>query len=1226
MRLKSIEMQGFKSFPQKTKINFNSGVTAIIGPNGSGKSNISDAVRWVLGEMSLKSLRGKKMEDVIFNGAGNIAPSNYTSVSLTLDTEEEFHNAQSLRIEQTIEDPEAGADTKNVGESMSLGDNKEIVITRKYYRSGESEYYINKTPVRLKDIYNIFYDTGIGREGYSVIGQGKISEVLSQKGDERRSIFEEAAGISKIRHKKVEAERKLESTEANLLRINDILGEVSGRIGPLAKEAQNAKEYLTLSEEKKGLEITLWLDRIDQIKTELSQVTVQYNMAKHEYEQSEQAVDRLEKEIDDTYDHGYEISKLAAETEKKLMEAINKRGELQAKNAVYETDIRHFTKVIEDNKDKISQIDSQIKIETEQLDNQDRELVTATTEFDVFSKNADAEYEQYEAIRSKVVSNRQEYENVSEEYQRIQDSSLDYKTHQTKIDTEILMSEEAIKQASDRVSESKQRINDLAVQKDQAALKVKEYEDKIAEIFNIKTQLEQKLQQYDQLITESDKKINQTATEQTVDNQRLKQLVRMEELFEGYSDSVRRIMTEANKGTISVNGTPVKVHGTLSSLISTKGDHVIALETALAGSAQFIVVEDEEDAKSGISYLKANKGGRATFLPLTTVMGRKCDVEDIKDLPGYIGIASELAEYDNKYTNVITNVLGRTVIATDLESAVTIAKKNNFRTRIVTSDGQVINAGGSFTGGSSAQKVGLLTRSVDIKNLQKAIDKRETLITKQAKEHRELIESREKTKALFLQSEGEIRETEALQKDISTGHNALSVRLEEERTRLAEHERQESESLSKVETLKTHKLDHVNTIRQDEEKLMDLKTKREECLASLRSAVSEEEAFGEAVNKTRQALFEKRSALHTLREKIERTKDKLQEYRITLVELQRQTEQTESTIDLRTSDIQKQGLDMESIALEIKLHEDELKKMTYGKENIDKEINTQRDKLKSLQSDKDDMFRRHMTLESRQSKLNDSFEDITNKLWDGYELTYSSAVKHRLPSEQMDKATTRLNTLKSKIRSMGVINVNAVEEYSREKERFDFLTTQTEDLKKSGRSLDQAISRLNSEMKQTFLDVFDKINTEFGAVFTQLFGGGSAYLELSDPEYPLDCGIEIIIKPPGKSVRNISLLSGGEQSFAAIALYLALQKVNPAPFCIFDEIESALDDVNLVKFADYIRQNSESTQYILITHRRGTMERADTLYGITMRQKGISDYIELNMPRLEENLKEYISE
>ncbi|MBE6692308.1 MAG: chromosome segregation protein SMC [Ruminococcaceae bacterium] len=1214
MRLKAIEMQGFKSFPDKTRISFDSGVTAIIGPNGSGKSNISDAIRWVLGEMSAKSLRGSKMEDVIFNGTASRSAANSASVSLIIDTEEEYNRANAITIEV-----EENSEDNNQNAGYRLSDNVEVTVTRKLYRSGESEYYINKKQVRLKDIYELFYDTGIGREGYSVIGQGKIAEVLSQKDDERRSIFEEAAGISKIRYKKLEAERKLRDTENNLVRVNDILSEISSRIGPLEKEAENAKQYLVLSEEKKGIEITLWLDRLDYLRARRVECEEEFNSAKTAFAAAEKAVSECDAATDRILNESYEFSRVMSECEHEKTDAVTKKGEAEGRKAVCANDIAHAEESVAESKGSISASVSEKEIAIEQTKNCEK----AKAEFQ--EKLALAETNTSEAEKA--------YESARNAYNETDKQSLGNQAalelllaEQSALNARAAACNASLDAEKRTADENSGRLNDAKDRMSLLQTEMAEVEAKLLEVAKLINDTENNIVSLDYeraSLLQALRKTNEEITEEKIamsgEEQKREQLTRLENLLEGYSESVKRVINDCTSGKIKNNGADIQLHGTVSNIISSESEYVIALETALAASVQFIVVEKESDAKACIRYLKENKLGRATFLPIESVTGRLADVSAIKDMDGYIGIASELAKFDKKFQGVVDDLLGRTVIADNIDSASAIARKSGFRIKIVTLDGQIINAGGSYTGGSSAVKVGVFTRAMDIERLGEQIKEREKKIAsleeRCEKLNSDCSEADEKLENL--------RITLSRCNNEKAGHTAtkesLTVRINEEQERI--------DSLSSGRELLSKLESELATIKSESENLADaiLKatTSRDELRLKADSLKSEEEKAFALVNDARMALFTAKNELAVAGERLELAKRREIELdaRITLGNTS--LEKAKAIIDERMAETEKLNLVCAECDKIIANCDKKLAELMAGRDAKEKELVEMRNKQKTVAGEKEDAFRRVTEAEMKSTSVNNEFDSVTGKLWDEYELTYSDAESFRLPKEKMDKAPSRLASLKSKIRAMGVINVNAVEDYRVTKERFDFLTAQTDDLNKTRASLDRTIAKLASGMKETFLECFEKINTEFNAVFTELFGGGSARCELTDPLLPLECGIDIVLKVPGKSVRSISLLSGGEQSFAAISLYLALQKVNPSPFCVFDEIESALDDVNIVKLASYVRRNSDKTQYILITHRRGTMERADTIYGITMRQRGISEYMKLNMAKLDDIIKEY---
>ena len=1217
MRLKAIEMQGFKSFPDKTRISFDSGVTAIIGPNGSGKSNISDAIRWVLGEMSAKSLRGSKMEDVIFNGTASRAAANSAMVSLVIDTEEEYNAANELTMdtEETSDEKEEGS--KNG--AYKLSDHTEVSVTRKLYRSGESEYYINKKQVRLKDIYELFYDTGIGREGYSVIGQGKIAEVLSQKDDERRSIFEEAAGISKIRYKKLEAERKLRDTENNLVRVNDILSEISSRIGPLEKEAENAKNYLVLSEEKKGIEITLWLDRLDFLRVRRGECESDLSAAKISLEASEREVSECDEATDRILNESYEFSRIMSECEHEKTNAVHRKGEAEGRKAVCKNDIDHAETAASDARAVIASALSEQEENKKTIAEYETAKDNAEKSCEDAEKTTLSAEKTHETARNQYSAAERESENARARCELLTSERGTLAAREAAVTASLEAERRNAEENSERLLVSKERLESLLREQTDIEKGLSETNRKIIETENKIITLDFERAGLLQQVRESGDAITAEKIEISGEEQRRDQLIRLEQLLEGYSESVKRVINDCAKGKIKNNGQEIELHGTVSNIISSDSEYVIALETALAASVQFIVVEKESDAKACIKYLKDNRLGRATFLPIESVTGRLADVSAIKGMKGYIGIASELAKFDKKFEGIVNDLLGRTVIADNIDSASAIARKSGFRIKIVTLDGQIINAGGSYTGGSSAVKVGVFTRAMDIERLGESILERkkkiEALEEKEAKLTKQCGDADGELESLRM-SLSALNSDKAGQKALI---DSLSSRIDEEKERIASIS-SGSDILEKLEN-------ELSAIKKELEELLAAIDKANEARDNARDAAdrlkrAEETAFS-LLGEARLALFTAKNELSVAGERLEIAKRRQSELNARITLGSTSIEKAEIVIKERLSETNA----LDDICSEcdriISDCEKRLSELMSGRDEKEKQLNAMRTRQKEAAVAKEEAFRRVTSCEMKCNSVNAEFDNVTGKLWDEYELTYSDAEKFRLPKEKMDKASTRLASLKAKIRAMGVINVNAVEEYRVTKERYDFLTTQTDDLNKTRLSLDRTIAKLASGMKETFLECFERINTEFNAVFTELFGGGSARAELTDPMLPLECGIDIVLKVPGKSVRSISLLSGGEQSFAAVSLYLALQRVNPSPFCVFDEIESALDDVNVAKLASYVRRNSDSTQYILITHRRGTMERADTIYGITMRQKGISDYMKLNMTKLDEIIKEY---
>lgn len=1209
MKLKSIEMQGFKSFPDKTRITFDDGVTAIIGPNGSGKSNISDAVRWVLGEMSMKSLRGSKMEDVIFNGTPNRPAANFSSVSLTLDTTAEYdRHAQTF---MSISEEEKSTEEKK--DEYKLHDGTEVTITRKYYRSGESEYYINKKQVRLKDIYELFYDTGIGREGYSVISQGKISEVLSQKGHERRDIFEEAAGISKFRYKKAEAERKLAETENNLVRINDILCEVSSRIGPLEKEAENAKKYLVLSEEKKGLEITLWLDKIDKLRVDLERNATETAGARLTLDNCENDVRTLDYKLDNALREGYDIGRELSETERLISESEKNIAAVESEKALRMNDAEHYRRMASQYAEDVSRNNRELSLASDMLsaalsvgEELKNEQEKVRSEFEL----AERAYAEYRDIA--VSCTEKEQKAVSDQtnaYEYVSGLRETYAALKAKSEETVRARDEAEAQ----LNASAARVSELSSALEKASADLAQAESKVNESAENNLEANKKCEENRTARNKLNDELSAVNLDISALEHRRENLRRMEALFEGYSDGVKNVMSASGK---ELNG----IVGTVSSVVSTDEKYVLALETALGASAQFIITEKEEDAKKAVRHLKNTAGGRATFLPIDTVTGNRVNEEPFKNVKGYLGIASDLVKTDKKFRKVIDDLLGRTILTDNMDSATAAAASCGYKVKAVTLDGQVVNPGGSITGGSTHKKAGLFTRAMDIDRLTGEIGAKNTQAEKLSAALAELDSAYEELCSSRVNTEEQYNSAVAYRNDCIRACDGAKVRLEEENNHnesiRLQASRQEQDAVVALEATEKQ-------LTEAEEKLASLRAYAEQCSAENASAKENEQSSFDECNRIRVALFEKTSSyerqsahIRSLTEK----KDGIQNRISDIEDAIRQAEQSALSAEAALAEYDTRKL---AIAEEAKQHREKLAQLLNSRDESEKSAVSIRGLVKEAQIKKEEALCRFTELESRGQNLNTDYDSVSAKLWDEYELTYTNACAYRLPAEQMTSAATRVASLRAKIRAMGHINVNAVEEYKTEKERFDFLTAQTDDLNKTRRQLDSTIEKLSRTMKDTFIDCFERINSAFGRTFAALFGGGSGRVELEDPNNPLECGIDIILRPPGKSVKSISLLSGGEQSFAAIALYLALQEINPSPFCIFDEIESALDDVNLAKFADYVREHSESTQYILITHRRGTMERADVLYGVTMYERGVSNYLRLNVDMMEENIKKY---
>ncbi len=1178
MHLRALEMRGFKSFPDKTRLDFEKGITAIVGPNGSGKSNISDAVRWVLGEMSPKSLRGQKMEDVIFSGTAKRPQTGFCEVSLILDN----------------------------SDGALPDDHEEVKITRKYYRSGDSEYKINDKPSRLRDIYELFLNTGIGREGYSVIGQGKIGEVISQKSDERRHIFEEAAGISKFRYRKNDAEKKLAETETNLVRLRDIVSEIEGRIGPLEKAAENAKKYLVLAERKKELEVALWVDRIAKAAVEAEEFEKRTTTARASYEEKDRELCENEEKTNLLSEQRMEKNVQTENLREEIASIEAEKNDIASKCALSENDIGHYKERMDAIAlEKTAITDGELKILNEELEKNSSKYDESLA---LLSAAADIEGEKLSALNS--ANNAFAACEKALEELRAKKRELDEALIANRISTSAAVSDE--KSAGERrgfiegeiektLAEIEEVEGYLESANERKAAALEEKEDLTTSLAEEEAELEKCIAKHDELL----KIKNDIAAKYASDLHRKETLERMEKMLDGFPGSVKAVMGEQNLRGIC---------GPVSKLLSVSGEYVTAIETALGAAVTNIVVEDEDSAKRAIAYLKERQAGRATFLPLTSIKANSIEESDLSSQKGYVGIGSRLVSCDKKYDIVAEYLLGRTIVADNIDNASVLARKYRFRYRVVTLDGQLINAGGSYTGGSAASKTGAMSRSTDIETLEKQIAdyiRQAQKITAQLKEISESkLEAMQFVEAIkndLSNCAGELYKAEGDIKLHTERLEACNTRVEHARAQL-----EEFGSESGNEAIK---------------KLSDEKAELEEKLEAIEKSISEKE---KELEEQESAVDEAQNALTECRMKLYAAEKDSGSAKAALSDAQRRIADTERRIALLTEESDGLARRLSEIkealenggeritALDVTLAE---KKAVFEEYRdtlaaFEKQINDLRRSQSDIVRDKEVFFRELTKCESALEERRKEYDTLTSKLWEEYELTYTDAAALNYPTPDKE-AISELASVRARIRALGSVNVNAVEEYAETKERYEFMTKQIEDLESSGRSLENVIKRLEADMKKLFSEAVEKINAQFGIVFTELFGGGSASIVITDEENILESGIEINVQPPGKMVKNISLLSGGEQAFTAIALYFAILNVNPAPFYIFDEIEAALDDVNVIRFGEYLRRHSSETQFIVITHRRGSMEAADRLYGVTMQEKGISSFLKVDVDEVE---------
>ncbi len=1181
MYLKRLEMYGFKSFADKTVLEFMPGITTVIGPNGSGKSNISDCIRWVLGEQSLKSLRGAKSEDIIFAGTQNRKSLGYAEASIVIDNSD-----SKLPIEFA-----------------------EVTVTRRIYRSGETGYFINKAPCRLKDILELFMDTGIGKDGYSIIGQGKIDEILSNKSEERRHIFEEAAGIVKYRARKVESEKKLEQTKLNLLRINDIISEIENNIGPLKIQSEKAKKFLSLRDELKNIEVGLFLYNIDDYKNKIEEIKENLeiletqkikeeekaNNIKLEKDDLKIQIDKLLEEIEETQKLGFEGSKKKEEYNSEIKVT---RERIQNNQANYERYAEEIEQITKRNSELEEEKNQKIERKNNLFQNKDKfekELKEKETELEKYSKTMstkELEIEKQKDIVQKNIDDR--YERLSEintEKANIQNLSKKETSLKNEIQMTISELDENRNKKSDMSKEfyevEKKRndinksIEEMKIKKEECTSKIKDFEDRI----------------------------NSFQSEYRIKESKYKFLVETEKEKEGYIKSVKSLLQEAERNSSLKEG----MHGILANLISVEKKYETAIEMTLGGSIQNIVTDTEEEAKKLVNYLRDNKLGRASFLPISSVKGTKLSKINDRGIDGIVGVAADLVDCDKKFEGIILNLLGRTVIVEDIDSAVKLAKQNSYSFKIVTLKGDIINPSGAISGGSVTQKtVSLLGREKEIKALEKELKEINKNIEKMQKEKEEYENSITETLNIFENFQKEWQELEiiyATEKQKQENVDLEILKLEAKLDKLkkdVEENKVEIETKNKIieklnkkvelideENTKTNKIIEEFTIsNKDNQKYID---DLNFDITNLKISVSSFDESESSINEMMERIdLDISNNVNSIENKKKIREDILVENE----SLEKKIIEVEENI----KELDKNVLDS-SGKIE-KLKEDKILK-TNKQEKLEQELIDENNILENVRE-------QISKVDLKKSKIQLELDQIINKMWEEYELTPNNVQN----IEKIDNPTEvqkKVNSIRSEIRELGSINVDSIKEYKELKERYDFMSEQRLDLETASNKLRKIIAEMTETMKRQFSEQFKVINKNFSEVFVELFGGGKAELKLLDEENILECGIEIEVQPPGKKLQNMMLLSGGEKAFTAIALLFAILKINPAPFCVLDEIEAALDDVNVYRFAEYLKKFVKDTQFLVITHRKGTMEAADTVYGITMEEKGISKLLSMQL-------------
>lgn len=1181
MYLKRLELQGFKSFADKTILEFKPGITSVIGPNGSGKSNISDAIRWVLGEQSMKSLRGAKSEDIIFAGTQSRKSLGFAEVSIVIDNSD-----AKLPIEYS-----------------------EVTVTRKLYRNGETGYFINKTPCRLKDILELFMDTGIGKDGYSIIGQGKIDEILSNKSEDRRHIFEEAAGIVKYRTRKQESEKKMEQTKLNLLRINDILTEIEGNIEPLKAQSEKAKQYLNLREELKNIEVGLFVYNINTYKEKLEQIikdeeimTSQRNTENEKLTSIQSLKDSLKQELDEITTQIEQMQNIGFESTNKI-EKIN--SEIGISKERIQNNIANKERLeseIQELKTRIGELQEEEKQRQEKKANLfqnkekfEEELKQKETELAKLTKTLSDKELEIEAKKQKIETNTdKKYEVLADiNTQEANYENLEKRKKTLKIELENIISE------LDSTRDNKQELSK----------KFYEIQSKRNIVSNNLQQETTEKESCMNKIKDFEEEINKLNYQMNMKDARHKFLLETEKEKEGYIKSVKELLLDCDKNSQLKKG----MHGVLANLISVNKEYELAIEMCLGQALQNVVTETEEDAKKLVEHLRNNNLGRASFLPISSIRGKRIENVISNGMKGVIGIASDLVKCDKKYTQIVLNLLGRTVVVEDMNIGISLAKMNNYSFRIVTLKGDVVSSSGSITGGSVATKtVNILGRSREIEELEKEIKKLSKKIEEITLQKQKYLESITEVIEKVAGLEKELQDIEIVyaaenQKMVSIEENIY--KLEQRRDKLKEEElsinkqkeesiKQKEEKEQEVEKLNSEikslseEVEQFATVNKDNQKYIDdLNFDITNLKISVSSFIESEASIEEFVERIRQEILNNNNNIENKNNTLNQAIKENAELQTKIDNLNSEIEQIKAEVNNSSENIEK------------------LKQLrTEKNELLDKKEEEITNQFSILEGLKEQIVK----MDFKKTKLEQDIEQLINTLWDEYEITPNNAGEYKKPNN-IAQAQKEVSSIREKIKDLGSINIDSIEEYKKISERYDFMCEQRLDLENTVAKLRKVISEMTQTMEQQFKEKFEIINKNFNEVFIELFGGGKAELILTDEDNVLECGIDIRVQPTGKKLQNMMLLSGGEKAFTAIALLFAILKINPAPFCILDEIEAALDDVNVYRFAEYLKKFSQASQFLVITHRKGTMEVADTVYGVTMEENGISKLLSMKL-------------
>ncbi len=1186
MYLKSLEVQGFKSFPDKTLIRFGDDITAIVGPNGSGKSNISDAILWVLGEQSSKTLRGAKMEDVIFGGTQKRAAVGFAEATLTLD---------------------------NTDRALPY-DADEVMVTRRYYRSGDSEYYINRQSARLRDINEMFMDTGLGREGYSNIGQGRIDEILSLKSGDRREIFEEAAGISKYRHRKEETERKLAHTEDNLLRIGDKVSELEMQLEPLKVQSEKARKYLELKDELQGVEVAVWLDTLDKLSAAAKKAEEDYASASFVLQQAHDDLDKL-------YAKAEEQAVLLRQKDDELETVRLKVNMLDATHQQLDGQMAVLRGNVENNNGNICRIEEELKGEEDRSGG----IVAQIQQANDRIEGIEAELAEKKQILDTL---QQQLTAMTANAQGITRQFLELRGKETSLSAELAGREADIRGLEESMSQTAQRLeslrSDLAAgesrqqeaqgQLDECRKQLRRAQEDVTAANNTISGYSLRQSTRAKRRDELAEKLRELSNQLDSVSNKARVFRAMERDFDSYNKSVKLVMQESQRGSLR------NIHGPVSRLIRTDSSYAVAIEIALGAAMQQIVVETENDGKAAISYLKRTGAGRATFLPLRTIRGKRLDETGLEKCRGFVGVASDLVTSEDKYRSIVENLLARTVIVQDMDAAIAMANQYRNRFKIVTLDGQVMNPGGSMTGGSVNREAGILSRANELEKL--TAQEKQLQIEKQATEA-ELQEAQ--------------RQTDQVEFQLNTAREQLRE-AQDQVLRLQGQEKQHEILLNAIVEAASFARRELETLQQreklDRERFAANQAKCQVYtaeLASTRAAIANLEGSQSETAEKTNVMTEQMTLLRTNAAALEAEKVTALSHVEDLKKLRNSMagERENKLALIRAIQAETARLGTEIAALQQRQRENDAQGVQQRKamqdviaQRNEAESTKTRSEREGQEKNKDILNMERACALLEQKKITTSMEEkqIIDKLWDSYGLTPGTAGEHRGQIESVTAGQRRISELKRKITMLGTPNLGAIEEYARVNERYTYLAEQRDDVLTSKRELESIIRDITKEMTVIFVEQFQKIDHYFGQVFEEMFGGGHGQLILENPEEPLTCGIEIRVQPPGKQVKTITLLSGGEKAFVATALYFSILKVRPTPFCLMDEIDAALDDRNVERFASYLHNLSKQTQFIVITHRRGTMEAADVLYGVTMQEQGVSKLLRLDLNQMEQYL------